>query len=199
MTSAYTDADLRAEAARQHTGCSWDPDFMSVGEQMEGRRIPSTDDGLGGMGWDGLPNDEYDTAQRAIHDLIRGAADVSAWAIELGVEGLVPAEHRLVHSVEDGPVHAAFHIALDPRLELDKQAYDAIADVIRAHLLIREDSTPAVEQPAAEACGKCKQPFDPADTRFDGRARYYLTPYCRGCVDRCHDTEIADHRCVICA
>ncbi|MFE2967541.1 hypothetical protein ACFXKC_28485 [Streptomyces sp. NPDC059340] len=60
----------------------------------------------------------------------------------------------------------------------------------------------AAEQPAveaSEACGKCKQPFDPSDTRFDGRARYHLTPYCRGCVDRCHDTEIADHRCVICA
>jgi hypothetical protein len=59
-----------------------------------------------------------------------------------------------------------------------------------------------VETPAAaveEACGKCRQPFDPADTRFDGRARFYLTPYCRGCVDRCHDNEIADHRCVICA
>jgi hypothetical protein len=57
------------------------------------------------------------------------------------------------------------------------------------------------EQPAAvesEVCGKCRQPFDPADTRFDGHARYHLTPYCRGCVDRCHDNEIADHRCVIC-
>jgi hypothetical protein len=51
----------------------------------------------------------------------------------------------------------------------------------------------------SEACGKCKQPFDPADTAFDGRARYHLTPYCRGCVDRCTDNEIADHRCVICA
>jgi hypothetical protein len=62
--------------------------------------------------------------------------------------------------------------------------------------------TRAGEQSAVEAseiCGKCKQPFDPADTRFDGRARYHLTPYCRGCVSRCHDTEIADHRCVICA
>jgi hypothetical protein len=58
------------------------------------------------------------------------------------------------------------------------------------------------EQPAvavSEACGKCKQPFDPDDTSFDGRARYHLTPYCRGCVDRCHDNESADHRCVICA
>jgi hypothetical protein len=59
------------------------------------------------------------------------------------------------------------------------------------------DEQPAVDP--TERCGKCKQPFDRDDKRFDGRARYYLTAYCRGCVDRCHDTEIADHRCVICA
>ncbi|MEX3206041.1 hypothetical protein [Streptomyces acidiscabies] len=53
------------------------------------------------------------------------------------------------------------------------------------------------EQPAA--CGKCRTAFDPADTRFDGHAQQGTTPYCRRCVDACHDTEIADHRCVICA
>ncbi len=57
---------------------------------------------------------------------------------------------------------------------------------------------PAGGEPAS-SCGKCKQPFDPADRHFDGRARYGQTPYCRSCVGRCHDTEIADHRCVICA
>ena len=56
----------------------------------------------------------------------------------------------------------------------------------------------AAEEPPAEACAKCRQPFDPTDTRFDGAARHRETPYCRSCVDRCHDTEIADHRCVIC-
>ncbi|MFC9681319.1 hypothetical protein [Streptomyces sp. NPDC056948] len=55
-----------------------------------------------------------------------------------------------------------------------------------------------VEEPA-DACGKCKTPFDPADTRFDGHAQHGVTPYCRRCIDRCHDNEIADHRCVICA
>jgi len=67
-----------------------------------------------------------------------------------------------------------------------------------ARLAGAQDCDPPSAQPA-EACGKCRQPFDPADTSFDGRARYHLTPYCRGCVDRCHDNEIADHRCVICA
>ncbi|MCX4596153.1 hypothetical protein OG819_42830 [Streptomyces sp. NBC_01549] len=60
----------------------------------------------------------------------------------------------------------------------------------------------AEEQPAvaaSEACGKCKQPFVPAVTGFEEQAQYAASPYCRGRVDRCHDTEIADHRCVICA
>lgn len=57
----------------------------------------------------------------------------------------------------------------------------------------------AAVEPQADACGKCRTAFDPTDTRFDGHAQYHETPYCRSCVDRCHDTEIADHRCVICA
>jgi len=60
------------------------------------------------------------------------------------------------------------------------------------------DEAKTEEQPA-EACAKCKTPFDPADTRFDGHAQYRETPYCRRCIDLCHDNEIADHRCVICA
>ncbi|MFK0018238.1 hypothetical protein [Streptomyces sp. NPDC090798] len=77
-----------------------------------------------------------------------------------------------------------------------------VAAVAAAWVEAIDRRTAAAEQSAvaaSESCGKCKQPFDPADTRFDGRARYHLTPYCRGCVDRCHDNEIADHRCVICA
>lgn len=55
------------------------------------------------------------------------------------------------------------------------------------------------QQPTAEACARCEKPFDPTDTRFDGRAQYKLTSYCRWCVDLCQDNESADHRCVICA
>lgn len=48
-------------------------------------------------------------------------------------------------------------------------------------------------------CGRCRMPFDPADTRFDGRAEERSMPgYCRGCVGRCHDSEDAFHVCVIC-
>ncbi|MEL3944834.1 hypothetical protein [Streptomyces sp. LNU-CPARS28] len=72
-----------------------------------------------------------------------------------------------------------------------------VAAVCAAWVADIDSRTPAEEPPAA--CRKCRQPFDPADTRFDGHARHGLTPYCRRCVDACHDNEIADHRCVICA
>ena len=75
----YTDDDLRAEAARQHATLSEDPDFMGVGEQMEDRYIESTvvsqdpedePEELTGSTWsEALDKDEYDAAQRAIHDL----------------------------------------------------------------------------------------------------------------------------------
>lgn len=59
-----------------------------------------------------------------------------------------------------------------------------------------------IEAPTAEAeqakCAKCQQHFDPADTRFNGRAQQDGTPYCRGCVDRCHESTDAFHVCVIC-
>ncbi|MFJ8110462.1 hypothetical protein [Streptomyces sp. NPDC096132] len=109
----YTDEDLRAEAARQHTALTDDPDFMGVGEQMEGRRIPSTDDGLGGMGWDGLPNEHYDEARRKIHDLINSAANVSEWAIGLGADGLEPGGHSLTVGAADKPI-ARIHFAFEP-------------------------------------------------------------------------------------
>jgi hypothetical protein len=56
-------------------------------------------------------------------------------------------------------------------------------------------------QPADDGgrCGRCRRPFDPADTRWDGYAEYHDSGYCRSCIDNCHDTEIADHRCPICA
>lgn len=46
-------------------------------------------------------------------------------------------------------------------------------------------------------CAKCAMRFDPADTSFEGRAQHRDTPFCNGCVSRCHDTEIADHWCSV--
>jgi hypothetical protein len=52
--------------------------------------------------------------------------------------------------------------------------------------------------PPAPAGGCCRQPFDDADTRFDGCARYSNTPWCWRCVDRCHESTDAFHACPVC-
>ncbi|MGE9282301.1 hypothetical protein ACP4B2_27655 [Streptomyces rochei] len=103
----YTDDDLRAEAARQHAVLTEDPDFVGVGEQMEDRHIQSTvidedpDFAPEGATWagaldpEGDGTDAYAEAQRKIHNLINGAADVSEWAVNLGADGLQPDGHTL--------------------------------------------------------------------------------------------------------
>ncbi|MFF3511569.1 hypothetical protein [Streptomyces sp. NPDC002573] len=60
-----------------------------------------------------------------------------------------------------------------------------------------QQAEPEAQQPA-ESCGKCRQPFDPADPRFDGHARHGDTPFCRRCVDACHESTDAFHACAIC-
>src|SRR5690606_13017057 len=81
-----------------------DPDYMGVGEQMDGTLIPSTVVDLEpetgeplemGRAWSQLSDHDFDEAQRDIHDLINGAADVSEWAINLSVDGLEPDGHAL--------------------------------------------------------------------------------------------------------
>jgi hypothetical protein len=44
-----------------------------------------------------------------------------------------------------------------------------------------------------ERCWKCTQPFGSTDARL----QHADMPFCRECVDRCHDSEIADHWCVV--
>ena len=53
------------------------------------------------------------------------------------------------------------------------------------------------DERAKNQCARCRTPFDPADARFDGRARHRDTAYCRSCVDNCHDGG-TEHVCVIC-
>lgn len=121
----YTTTDLIAEAIRQHAGLAEDPDFTGVGEAMEDSVVDSTDDGTcARQTWNELlvaptPNDEYEaysTAQQKIHDLITGAADVSAWAVQLGADGLQPEDHTLSVDGDGKPLvrlHCAFHPDLD--------------------------------------------------------------------------------------
>lgn len=67
-------------------------------------------------------------------------------------------------------------------------------DFLRGRIAAEE--TDAAER-ERNRCRRCRRPFDPADTRFDGRARHRDTAYCRACVDNCHEGG-AEHVCVIC-
>lgn len=132
----YTDDDLRAEAARQHATLTEDPDFMGVGEQMEGTFIDSTDDndpdGVedSGSTWDeALDEDQFDEAQRKIHDLINGAVDVSAWAVNLGADGLQPEDHDVTLKADERPI-VRVHFAFAP--ELSNEARTAFVEGIGA-------------------------------------------------------------------
>ena len=115
----YTDDDLRAEAARQHAALTEDTDFVGVAEAMEGTEIeshlpPAEADGAEGLHWDmALDSNEFEEAQRAIHTLIEGAADVSEWAVNLGADGLEPYDGQLTLDGDDKPI-ARIHFAFAP-------------------------------------------------------------------------------------
>ncbi|WP_333746155.1 hypothetical protein [Streptomyces sp. IBSBF 2950] len=86
-------------------------------------------------------------------------------------------------------------------LEEDPASIGWNASFLRSRIAAEEAEAAAKAAEAAERaknqCKRCRKPFDPADTAFDGRARYRDTPHCRSCVDNCHDGG-AEHVCVIC-
>jgi hypothetical protein len=47
-------------------------------------------------------------------------------------------------------------------------------------------------------CQRCVEPFDTMDISYLGRAQYRNSPFCRSCVDRCHDSASAEHCCIVC-
>ncbi|WP_086710266.1 hypothetical protein [Streptomyces antimycoticus] len=118
----YTEDDLRAVAAAQHAALTEDPDFMGVGEQMDDDTVMSTEGTDGGRTWaelldpDGDGTEAYESAQRRIHDLINGAADMSKWAVDLGADGLQPEDHTITLDGDGKPLvrlHLAFHPDMD--------------------------------------------------------------------------------------
>ncbi|MFI1472078.1 hypothetical protein [Streptomyces wuyuanensis] len=143
----YTEADLRAEAARQYMSLTEDPEFMCVGEAMEDRYVQSTvvdedpDFEREGSTWGELlpynhdDGNAYNEAQRKIHNLIRGAADVSEWAVDLGTDGLEPSPNVLNLDGDGGPIvrlHMAFHPDMDER---DRQRFGLALARVMANAL----------------------------------------------------------------
>ena len=120
----YTDDDLRAEAARQLANLPDHLDADRVGQEMCGAEIesmlpPAEADGAEGAHWeDVLDDDRFDEAERAVHKLIKGAADTSRWAVDLGADGLEPShEHVITLNADSGseerPI-ARIHFAFEP-------------------------------------------------------------------------------------
>ncbi|MEU2402779.1 hypothetical protein ABZ609_00335 [Streptomyces rubiginosohelvolus] len=112
----YTSDDLTAEAARQHHALTQNPNVLG---QMLDATIPSTivEDGDTGLTWDEALNcGEFDKPARAIADLIRGAADVSAWAVQLGADGLQPEDHTLTVGGDGRPL-VRLHCAFAPEVD----------------------------------------------------------------------------------
>jgi hypothetical protein len=122
----YTDDDLRAEAARQHKTATEDPDFMGIGEQMDDEP------------WTNLGDHDFDTAQRAVDDLLGDAADVSRWAIDLGADGLQPSDEHVItlkREVDDKAtvrVHFAFEPDMPEGVRADWARYvrDAVSGLL---------------------------------------------------------------------
>ena len=117
----YTDADLRAEAARQYHELTEDPDHGCVGEGMTNSVIHSRANWNSKAWWHSLNEDDRDLAQDAIHDLISGAADVSEWAVTLGAAGLTPHEPYAIRSVT-GEWEVAVQVATTGQLTDDARA-----------------------------------------------------------------------------
>lgn len=57
--------------------------------------------------------------------------------------------------------------------------------------------TPWADAVTPPACARCAREFYETDQRPDGHARHADSPWCRRCIDQCHDGG-ADHVCVIC-
>ncbi|WP_329330828.1 hypothetical protein OIU81_03225 [Streptomyces sp. NBC_01454] len=137
----YTDNDLRAEAARQHAALTGYPEFMCVGEQMADGIVESTQEDGAPRNWDSVLRlnaddyEQFDAAQRQVHDLITRAADLSKWAVNLGADGLDPVTGNLNIKDSVGEDRVRIHFAFAPDMDqaTRREIVDRIADAIRHH------------------------------------------------------------------
>ncbi|MCQ8831840.1 hypothetical protein [Streptomyces malaysiensis] len=93
----YTNADLRATAAEVVATAIREITPSEIADRMDRNYVQSTNPGDGnGRTWeqllngDGLDTTEFLAARQQIDDLIRDAADVSEWAIQLSAASLTP-------------------------------------------------------------------------------------------------------------
>ncbi len=103
----YTDADLRAEAARQLYAHRPGQNATITYAAMLDARIESTHTpDYDGLTWsEALDGTDLDAAADKVHALAVNAADTSEWAVELGADGLAPStEHEITVNGEAKPI-----------------------------------------------------------------------------------------------
>jgi hypothetical protein len=154
----YTDDDLRAEAARQLANL---PDHLNadrVGQEMCGAEIesmlpPAEADGAEGAHWeDVLGDDAFAEAERSIHGLIKGAADVSGWAVDIGADGLEPEEHSMTVKSAGRPIaRAYFAFAPDVSESMREAFVTGIGEVAAHQLRLAQEEAAAVTIPSEPA------------------------------------------------
>lgn len=126
----YTDIDLITEAARQHHRLTQKPNRSAVLVSMDesGFFQEATS-----HQWKTISEEQVDAAHNRVYSLIENAANVSAWAIQLGADGLAPYPYRVDAPSPDGVVRARIHFAFDPSLSsMDRLAViSPVQDAIR--------------------------------------------------------------------
>lgn len=154
----YTDADLRAEAARQHAAALHAPDRVAVGEEMELQPIPSTVIGLEpdtgeplkmSRTWKQLSDDDFHDAHNQVHELLEDAVDLSQWAVNLGASFLTRTT-GLVWGYGDN-WHLAVQVA--HRRGIAEDLHAALVDAVRAAVngVIADCGLDAPELPQTDA------------------------------------------------
>jgi hypothetical protein len=109
----YTDDDLRTEAARE---IKYTLDNVDTDGLLEASTYRLRD----GSSWEELDEDRWHTAMRAVDALVEGAADTSAWAVNLGADGLVPSGEHV--DIADGRIGVRIHFAFHPDMSAEMRA-----------------------------------------------------------------------------
>lgn len=118
----YTDDDLRAEAARQIK-------YTLDNVDTDGLLEASTYRLSNGTAWEALDEREWRTALDEVDGLVEGAVDTSAWAVNLGADGLKSSDEH-VDIAEDGKPLVRIHFAFHPDMpdELRASVIAAVRD-----------------------------------------------------------------------
>jgi len=122
----YTDADLRAEAARQFAEVLRAPDRLEVEDEMRGSPIPSRS-GDQTVYWGQLSVDDLHDAANDVHELLDDVPDLSRWTI--GLSGSVLTRTTDLAWGHGDNWHLAVQVA--HRRGVDDELHTALIDAVR--------------------------------------------------------------------